>query len=160
MIYGFKSCKSFYEFKLFILVRTFVKIHYHRTLEFVGSLNLHWRSPNFGILVLKSISTSWISATVAGFRPTSAWIWSFAPNFGHCCWNMAQYSDSGDSCWNPVVLCQILAKRVRIWPFGPNSDSHALCQIPAIWPVLSNSSHNCQNLVTGGISPLIFFGTS
>jgi flagellar assembly factor FliW len=39
-IYGFENFKSFSGFKLFILARTFVRIHYRRALEFVGSLNL------------------------------------------------------------------------------------------------------------------------
>jgi len=48
-IYGFQNRKSFFEFKLFILIRTFVEIRYSRALEFVGSPNLSLKVPNFGI---------------------------------------------------------------------------------------------------------------
>jgi hypothetical protein len=40
MIYGFKNYKSFFGFKFFILVGTFVGIRHSRALEFVGSPNL------------------------------------------------------------------------------------------------------------------------
>jgi len=47
MIYGFENCKSFSKFKLFILVRTFMGIRHRLELEFVGSLNLPLKVPEF-----------------------------------------------------------------------------------------------------------------
>lgn len=39
-IYDFENCKSFFGFQLIILLRMFVGIRYHRTLEFVSNPTL------------------------------------------------------------------------------------------------------------------------
>jgi hypothetical protein len=46
-IYGFENCKSFSEFKLFILARTFVGIRHLWALEFVGNPTLPSKIPEF-----------------------------------------------------------------------------------------------------------------
>jgi hypothetical protein len=52
MIYSFENCKSFFEFKLFVLAGTLVEVLYRRTLEFVSSLNLPLKVPVYRIPVL------------------------------------------------------------------------------------------------------------
>jgi hypothetical protein len=51
MIYGFKS---FFRFKLFILARMFVRIRHLRALEFVGSLNLLLKVPEFWYSIVRT----------------------------------------------------------------------------------------------------------
>jgi hypothetical protein len=68
-IYGFENRKSFFGFKLFIFIRTFVRIRYHRTFEFVGSSNLPPKVPNFGIRLSKSDGSRRIPAKISCQNP-------------------------------------------------------------------------------------------
>jgi hypothetical protein len=66
MIYSFKNDKSFSEFKLFIIVRTFMRIRNRRTLEFVGGSSLDRKFSDFGIRSPEFGDTNYrILATVA-----------------------------------------------------------------------------------------------
>jgi hypothetical protein len=48
-IYDFQNRKSFSEFKVFVLVPTFVGIYHRYASEFVGDSNIPPKVPNFGI---------------------------------------------------------------------------------------------------------------
>jgi len=92
--------KSFFEFKLFILERTFVGIRYHRASEFVDSSNLQQKVPSFDIRLPKFGKCHQIPAMVSRQRRNPV-------TSGHRRWILAD---------------QIQAESGRIWPKLPESD--------------------------------------
>lgn len=67
-IYLFPICDRGVTFKLFIFVRTFVRIYHRRTLEFVGNLILLLKIPNFSIWLSESCSIGRILVMVVEIR--------------------------------------------------------------------------------------------
>lgn len=137
MIYGYKNCKLFFKLKLFILIRTFVRICNYRALKFFDSLNLQQKVLKF-----------WDS--IAGIQ--RHWLDS-----SHSRWNLAIATrllrnwlvlESGH-------LHRIPATVTEIWQ---------LCQTPmklvGIWTMLSDSDHHRRNLVISTFMPLVFFCTN
>jgi len=130
--FNFGKWKSVSIFKFFIRARTFVEIHHFRALEFVGSPNLPPKNFEF-LHPIAGIRRRLV--TVVGFQRASdqydqtltqyARIWSFVLDSGH----LRQ---------NPVVLGQISAKLVGIWPLPPNSGFHRqnLATVAVILPAI------------------------
>jgi hypothetical protein len=159
-----KNNKSFSEFKLFILARTFMEILHRRVLKFVGSSNLLSKVPKFWYLIAE-IRQHWL-------------------DFGNHCWNSAtafeirqprfkqkmlksnrcknltiwtrfrlNWQESGHLClisttFVGIQLTQILIKLVEIWSLRPNFGLHRL-NMMKVAKILSASDRI--------LSPVIFY---